>query len=131
MTLEESLYAFLVGNAAVSALVAGQVYPVVIPESAAKSPPVITYRRAARSAENGLEGEAFITVTMEITTWDDDYNSVKATANTVAEQLLVASGLVMGTAPVETIVFETEEDDFIPEPLLYGVRQTFRFSIDP
>lgn len=128
MTLEQSLYAFLVTNTAIVALVGGRVYPVAIRDATLKTYPVIIYRRTARSPIMELAGETMLDVSIEISTWDTDYTEVKAAANTVAEELTSFEGLLGGGLEIMTVKFETEEDDFIEDPLLFGVRQTFVFT---
>lgn len=123
-TVEEALFARLTGTAAVAALVAARVYPLVAPQAAAR--PFVTYQRISTSRVASLDGPSGLArVRYQLDVWADDDAGARALAREVRLALDGYSGDgAAGDRVIQSVVAD-DERDFFDE-----ASRTFRVSAD-
>lgn len=124
-TIEEALRAILIGNAGVSALVAGRVYPVVMPQGAAL--PAVAYQRISANRQHNLAGPGGLTrVRFQLTNIASTYSSMKALANAVRVAVDGYRGTVSGVF-VQAALSEGEREQFIGETVQTGAEANMTY----
>lgn len=128
--IEQGIFERLRDDAGLSPLVAGRVFPVLIPQSRAhdeSATPCVVFLliHEARTltvcdASSSVEG------TYQIDSISRSYFEAKEIAQAVRLCLNSFTGLMGGT-PVDRVLLETAQDLVEAEPGLYRVSQTFLF----
>ena len=125
----------LQADAAVTAIIAGRVYPVIAPASA--SLPFATWRRQAVQREQTLSGPAGMpTVTLAVDLYAETYEAVRELADTVRASLDGWGGAVGNYITVRLVSLLNEADGFIQLaggdlPPVYSVTQTYQILWGP
>lgn len=116
MNVEQQVESVLKNDAGVTAVVAGRIYPVLMPQNIAL--PAITYQRIATTPENGLAGHLGIDqVRMQVDSWSTKYSEVKDAAAAVRAALALT--------PLFALCI-MELDDYEPATQTYRVIQDYQ-----
>ena len=109
MTIGETIFSALTGDAAVSAIVNTHVYPLVIPQGGTL--PAVTYQRIYGAPVNDLAGAGqLIRARVQVDCWATSYSGVRALAGAVYAALCG-----IGFLPINDM------DDFDDEVPVYRV----------
>jgi len=125
----------LQADPAVSAILAGRVYPVIAPASAAI--PFATWRRAAVQREQTLSGPMRMpTVTLAIDLYAETYGAVRELADACRECLDGFGGQVGNSTYVRLVSLQNESDGFVQLaggdlPPVYSVTQSYTILWGP
>lgn len=130
MDFEASLKAYLAGYAGLSALRAGRIYPLILPQN--PTLPAQTYQLISAPREYIHNADAGHTTRarVQIDNWGASYGDVKALATQTKAALDRFTGVMGGAGGVRIIgVWLDDETDFYePEPAQYRVSQDFLFE---
>lgn len=124
-TVQEGLYSYLSEDAALGALIATRIYPVVIPPQHIL--PALTYRTSGwRLAERTFDNCMVQDYEFELTVWADDaaYKAMHAVV-TARNQALAAVGNTLGGVKVLQVQQADEEDIFDDRTELVGNQATY------
>lgn len=109
MTIGETIFSTLTGDAAVSAIVGTRVYPLVIPQGG--DLPAVTYQRIYGAPINDLAGAGeLVRARVQVDCWATTYASVRALADAAYGSLCA-----IGFLPINDM------DDFDDEVPVYRV----------
>lgn len=112
MRLDEALYSYLSGTAALTALVGLRIYPVIAPESASAPYLVLTEISKINEPVSGGSGPDY-EVRYQVSVWADTYASARAVAVQVSTALKNYSGTMGGAGGVVvSIIYEETESEF-------------------
>lgn len=85
MTIEAAIRQYLLANPNIMALIAGRLYPMVLPQP--PTLPAVTYSRVSRSAVRDLTGVAYWISRFQFSCWAKKYGDAKAVAQAVRQAL--------------------------------------------
>lgn len=125
----------LQSDPAVAAVIAGRVYPVIAPASAAL--PFLTWRRQAVQREQTLSGPMGMpTVTLAVDIYAEGYEAVRELADAVRACLDGFGGQVGNYTYVRLVALLNESDGFVQLaggdlPPVYSVTQTYTILWGP
>ena len=125
----------LQADPAVAAVIAGRVYPVIAPASAAL--PFLTWRRQAVQREQTLSGPMGMpTVTLAVDIYAEGYEAVRELADAVRACLDGFTGAVGNYVSVRLVSLLNESDGFVQLaggdlPPVYSVTQTYTILWGP
>ena len=125
----------LQADPAVAAVIAGRVYPVIAPASAAL--PFLTWRRQAVQREQTLSGPMGMPiVTLAVDIYAEGYEAVRDLADTVRLCLDGSGGQVGNYTHVRLVSLANESDGFVQLaggdlPPVYSVTQTYTILWGP
>jgi hypothetical protein len=127
--LEVGLYAHLTGDAGVSALVAGRVYPLLLPQS--PTLPALVYQRISTNPLGAThDGANHMTrVRMQIRCHGATLLAAKQVADAVRGALDGFAG-TMGDVTVQSCLRADESDDDEPDVEAYSVRADYMIVFD-
>lgn len=128
--IEQDIFARLRDDAGVSALVAGRVFPVQIPQSPdqghSKSPCVVFTLNSEARTPTVCDISSSVEGTYQMDSVSKSYFEAKAIAAAVRVCLNSFTGQMGGTA-VDRVLLDTAQDLIETEPGLYRVSQTYVF----
>lgn len=132
---EKVLADLLIADPAVASLVAGRIYPVIAPASAAL--PFVTWRRQGVQREQSLSGPVGMpTVTLAVDLFAEGYESVRELADAARRCLDGWGGGVGNYVSVRLVSLLNEADGFVQLaggdlPPVYSVTQTYQVLWGP
>lgn len=110
MTIEAGIYAYLIANSGVFALVGTRIYPQVIPQDAEM--PAMAYQRISGPRDHSHSGPSGLVVArMQLTCMAASYDGAKALGEAVRAAMDGYSG-TMGTVTVDACLLDNEIDSF-------------------
>ena len=110
MTLEEGLYAHLVADSGVAALVSTRVYPLLVPQDATL--PAIAYQRISGPRDHSHTGTTGLALArIQLTLIASSYANAKALGTAVRTAMAGLRGS-MGAVVVNACLFDNERDDW-------------------
>lgn len=118
MTIESAIRQYLIAQPAVNNLIAGRLYPMVLPQP--PTLPAATYQRVSRSAVRDLTGVAYWVSRFQFSCWAERYADAKAVAQAIREALEDYVG-TMGTFKILDSTTVNEIDLSQPDTGLYHV----------
>jgi hypothetical protein len=111
--IRPALRAFLLADAAIAAIVAARVYPVVLPQG--ERGPSIVYTRVSGAGDHHMQGASGLArVRMQIDVWASTPDLAAPLANLVKERIDGYRG-PMGAVPVQGVFFADEREDYQPD----------------
>jgi len=116
MTVEEALYATLIADDDLAAIVGTKIFPQYVPQSAAM--PAITYEQAGGDFDHTVtEIVALTAANFVLTAWSADYDDCRTLADAIRKALNAKDGLVVR-------VFLSDESDACVQPAdIRGLRR--------
>lgn len=113
--IEEGLYSYLSGKAAISALVSTRVYPMLVPQGATY--PAISYQKISGNHVRALSGSTagLANPRIQINCWARTYSAAKSLAEQVRLAMDGYAGS-MGSESVNACFLMDERDQFEPSP---------------
>lgn len=128
--IEQGMFERLRDDTGVSPIIAGRVFPVLIPESQgqtlSQTPCVVFALLSEARTQTACEASSSVEGTYEIDSVSRSYFEAKAIAAAVRLCLNSFTGLMGGTT-VDRVLLETAQDLIEAEPGLYRVSQTYVF----
>ncbi|MGE5553298.1 MAG: tail completion protein gp17 [Betaproteobacteria bacterium] len=125
MNIEAALRMHLVNHSGLAALVAGRIYPLLLPQS--PTLPAVTYQKISSIEEYAQDGSSSLRrVRFQIDCWAGSYASAKAVAAQVKAALIRFCGLLGGAGGVQVggVWLDDETDFYESDP------PVFRVSVD-
>lgn len=108
MSLEEGLRSALVADGTVNGLIAGRIYPEIMPQDVVY--PAISYQRISTVRYQMLEGvDDFTQARLQVDCWSDTYSGVKSLATAVKSALDGATG-TLGSQAIQHCILESMID---------------------
>lgn len=108
MSLEQGLHAALVADGTVNGLVAGRIYPEIMPQDVVY--PAISYQRISTTRYQLLEGvDDFTQARLQVDCWCDSYAQVKTLALAVKSALDGVTG-TLGAQAIQHCMLESMVD---------------------
>ena len=108
MTIEEALKTVLTNDAGVAALVAGRIYPVILPQK--PTYPVLTYQKVGGAADLVLAGESGLSRNLfQIDAYGYTYAAAKALAKAV-QTALNGKEFTISTVNIGSITMKSDRD---------------------
>lgn len=125
MSAHAAVYARLSATAAVTALVAGRVFPDVLPDNPVY--PAVTFEQTAGSSERGAQTDPLLLMArMQITAWAKSRVQARALADQLRRTLDRMRLATVGGAFVNDCFFEGEVDLYDPAVKVYYTALDFR-----
>ena len=121
--IEESLFALLSSDTAVSGLVEDRVYGLIAPQ-VAPLPRIVYARIASLRTQTLCATDRKVRVLMQVDSYDRTYRGSKVLAGAVRQTLTDYTGDMFGTR-VATVTLDSEIDLADPDPGLYRVSQSY------
>lgn len=110
MTIEAGIYAHLIGNAGVAALVATRIYPLLVPQDAEL--PAMAYQRISGPRDHAHDGPSGLAMArMQLTFVAASYDGAKTLSEAVRAAMDGFSG-TMGEVTVDACLLENESDQW-------------------
>lgn len=110
-TIEEGLYAALVGDGYIGGLVSTRVYPMVAPQEAAL--PLVVYQRVSGPRHQHHDGPAGLAeARIQLTITAETYSSAKSVASGIRDVLVGFRGVLGGKVDVHEARIENEVDGY-------------------
>ena len=122
--IESGLASLLLSNSTVTAIIADQISPLVLPESAKY--PAVTYQVISSIAEYTNDGPAgFARTRIELNAWATTYGSSKAVAQAIRAVLDGYSGTLPDGTHVANAIVVNISDQFDSDARLYRVQTDY------
>lgn len=110
MTIEAGIYAHLITNSGVAALVATRIYPLLVPQDATL--PALAYQRISGPRDHSHSGPSgLVFARMQLTYVAASYDGAKSLGEAVRAALDGFSG-TMGQVTVDACLMDNERDDW-------------------
>ena len=123
MAIGANLRTFLLADSGIAAAVESRVYPIRLPQ--APGMPAVTYFKVSGLRHYGTAGpEGLSRPRIQIDCWARTYAAALSVAELVRQRLEGYSG-AMGSATIQGVFFENEQEFFEAEPELYRVSRDY------
>lgn len=123
MALEEGLYAYLVADAGVAALIGTRLYPLLVPQDAAL--PAMAYQRISGPRDHTHDGASGLAMArIQFTAVGSSYSEAKSVMAALRAALDGFSG-TMGEVTVGAALLQNERDEWAESFDLPVVRQDY------
>jgi len=109
MTIEEAVYAYLLGKTDITDIVSTRIYPVVLPQGVEL--PALTYMQVSNPVHHDVD---IAYPRMQISSWAEDYADAKGLYNAVKEAMQRYKGVMGGGSGVKVtqVVFLNSFDAY-------------------